>query len=81
MNEWIIRETSYPGDTDHEVSVSGVKREIVSDLVQCADCMYWGGFPASTAIPHFRWCHMYGGKITTTADDYCSKGERNERSD
>lgn len=60
MNEYIVRETGYPGT---------VKQEVVGELVRCKDCAHW-------CICHHgdNWFCADGTPINTASEYYDDKG-------
>jgi len=66
MNEYIIRETGFPG---------AVKQEIVEELVRCKDCRFYRFYDGTFGK---GWMCLENN-TARHGDDYCSRGERSEK--
>ena len=49
------------------------------EVVRCKDCKHWSNSPICPAFPHFHECHEWNERISTSENDYCSKGVRKEK--
>ena len=56
----------------------GTAIETPNELVRCKDCKWWSGNPETMHNNHLcrNWSKF--GSINTSANDYCSYGERRE---
>ena len=46
------------------------------EIIKCKDCKWWNLAPDNTMLPDWHRCRWYGGRVYTTYEDFCSKGER-----
>lgn len=79
MNEYIVRETGYPGT---------IKQEIVGELVRCKDCKHFRlnvfgneigvGKPYDCLIVGHEMCDAWGNGCKTDPEGFCFMGERRE---
>lgn len=62
---------------DHGIPFGGIAPDVV-EVVRCKDCKYWRHETAER-IEHYEcdvFCGAYGRGYPTSADDFCSYGER-----
>ena len=45
-------------------------------IIRCKDCVYWDSLPSRLA-PEYHECVERPFHINTTAEDFCSRGEKN----
>lgn len=45
------------------------------EIVRCKDCKYWKQWDSTT---HYLCTYVAGAKFIRNADDFCSRGEREE---
>lgn len=48
------------------------------EVVRCKDCKYWDAFPTASSTPFMHECGCRYPRRGTSADDFCSWGERRE---
>ena len=48
------------------------------EVVRCKDCRYWDAFPTASATPYMHECSCRYPRRGTSANDFCSWGERRE---
>ena len=58
--------------------VSTMPTENAVPVVRCKDCRYWDAFPTASATPYIHECNCRYPHRGTSANDYCSWGERNK---
>ena len=47
-------------------------------VVRCKDCKFWDSFPTASATPYIHECRCRYPRRGTSANDFCSWGERRE---
>jgi len=71
--EVIVKHMLYTDGTINTVSMG--------ELVRCKDCRYWDKYPSSSVAPQYHECKARAGRlgrIHTTEEEYCSRGERKD---
>lgn len=49
----------------------------VVEVVRCKDCRFWNEFPTASSTPYIHECGCRYPRRGTSANDFCSWGERN----
>lgn len=66
--EEVQNDIQYPVQNEHLDLVN---------VCRCADCKYWDSYPIMSGWPDYHRCRMYIS-LSTSAIDYCSRGERRD---
>lgn len=48
------------------------------EVVRCKDCRFWNSFPTASSTPYIHECGCRYPRRGTSANDFCSWGERRE---
>ena len=58
-----------------EDAINSIPAADVRPVVMCCDCKYWKQWDSTT---HYLCTYVAGAKFIRNADDFCSRGEREE---